>query len=114
MRYVRRFTEQGGEEPSLSRKFSDNHRRWARVYDAFFRGLSRRQRQAVGEAKEIRKRLSDRWRRAGVELEQHGRLLAASACYARSVRWRPTKWERWQPLVNMSWTMLARPSRRAA
>ena len=114
VRYVRRLTEQGGEEPSLSRKFTDNHRRWARVYDAFFRGLSRRQRQAVGEAKEIRKRLSDRWRRAGVELEQHGRLLAASACYARSVRWRPTKWERWQPLVNMPWTMLAGPTRRAA
>ena len=39
--FVRRSPQAGGEEASLSRKFTDNQRRWARVYDAFFSRLSR-------------------------------------------------------------------------
>jgi glycosyltransferase involved in cell wall biosynthesis len=114
VRFVRRSPQLGGEEASLSRKFTDNQRRWARVYDAFFRGLSQRQRQQVGGREVIRKMMSERWRRAGLELERHGRMLAAASCYARSVRWRPTKWERWQPLVQMPWRVVTGSNRRAA
>ena len=114
VQFVRRSGQAGGEEPSLSRKFTDNQRRWARIYDSFFRGLSREQRRRIGQPNHIRKLLSERWRRAAVELETHGRILAAAACYARSIRWRPTKWERWQPLVSLPWNAVVGNRRRAA
>jgi hypothetical protein len=113
VRYVRRSPKLGGEEASLSRKFTDNQRRWARVYDDFFSRIAVRDRQELGQRKQIRKLMSDRWKRAGIELEQHGQVLAAAACYARSVRWRPGKWERWQPLVQLPWRALG-AGRRAA
>ena len=113
VRYLRRSPKLGGEEASLSRKFTDNQRRWARVYDDFFSRISSRDRQRIGQRKQIRKIMSDRWKRAAIELEQHGQMLAAAACYARSVRWRPGKWERWRPLVNLPWRALG-TARRAA
>lgn len=103
-----------GEEEALSRKFSDNQRRWALVFDAFFRGLSRDERRQIGHRTQVRKLMSERWRRAGLELEGHGKMLAAAACYTRSIRWRPSKWERWQPLVHMPWKVVAGTARRAA
>ncbi len=112
--YVRRSEEPGGEEASLSRKFTDNQRRWARVYDAFFSRLSRRERKRVGNRKQIRRMMSDRWRRAGLELQRQGHMLAATQCYLNSVRWRPTKWERWQPLLAMPLAVLRGQPRRAA
>ncbi len=114
VRFVRRSSQSGTEEASLSRKFTDNQRRWARVYDDFFSELSGGQRRQIGNRKQVRKIMSDRWRRAGVELERHGQVLAAAACYARSIRWRPTKWERWQPLLYMPWNVLAGTTQRAA
>jgi glycosyltransferase involved in cell wall biosynthesis len=112
--FVRRGPQPGGEEASLSRKFTDNQRRWARVYDSFFRRLTRRQRNQIGQRKRVGRMMSDRWRRAAEELEQHGQFLAAAECYVQSVRWRPTKWERWQPLLRMPLTALSGPTRRAA
>jgi glycosyltransferase involved in cell wall biosynthesis len=99
VKFVRRSPQAGGEEASLSRKFTDNQRRWARVYDAFFSRLSRRERRRIGHKKGVRRLMSERWRRAALELEKHGQMLAATQCYINSVRWRPTKWERWQPLL---------------
>jgi glycosyltransferase involved in cell wall biosynthesis len=113
VRFVRRSPKISGEEASLSRKFTDNQRRWARVYDAFFSRIRARDRQRIGLRKQIRKIMSDRWKRAAIELEQHGDLLAAAACYARSVRWRPGKWERWRPLVHLPWRMWNAPRRAA-
>jgi hypothetical protein len=112
--YVRRSAVAGGEEASLSRKFTDNHRRWARVYDAFFSRLSRPERKQIGKRKVIRRMMSDRWRRAAQELENHGQMVAATQCYVNSLRWRPTKWERWQPLFRMPLAVLRGQPRRAA
>jgi glycosyltransferase involved in cell wall biosynthesis len=114
VRFVRRSVQEGGEEASLSRKFSDNHRRWAQVYEAFFTGLSRRQRKQIGRQKTVRRLLSDRWVRAGQELERHARLLEAAACYARAIRWRPTKWDRWKMLARTPLAAFLGPARRAA
>jgi hypothetical protein len=112
--FVRRGPQPGGEEASLSRKFTDNQRRWARVYDAFFSRLGRRERKQIGHRKGIRRMMSDRWRRAAIELEKHGQMLAATQCYLNSVRWRPTKWDRWKLLLSLPLTALAGPARRAA
>jgi glycosyltransferase involved in cell wall biosynthesis len=114
VQFCRRAAQAGSEEASLSRKFCDNQRRWARVYDAFFSRLSDDQRRQIGHRQQVRQQMSERWRRAGLELERHGQMLGAAACYARSIRWRPTKWERWQPLVRMPWRVLAGASQRAA
>jgi glycosyltransferase involved in cell wall biosynthesis len=114
VRFVRRSPELGGEEASLSRKFSDNHRRWARIHEAFFTSLSADERQKIGSRKTIRRLLSDRWLRAGQELERHGQMLAAAACFARAIRWRPGKWDRWQALARTPWNTVFHPSRRAA
>lgn len=116
--YVRRSEEAGGEAASLSRQFTDNQRRWARIYDEFFTRLSQRERQRIGPLKTIRRLMSDRWWRAGLELERQGHMLAATQCYVNAVRWRPTKWERWQPLfampLNMPLAVLRGQIRRAA
>lgn len=101
VRFIRRAPAAGGEEASLSKKFSDNHRRWARIYEAFFTGLNYAQLKQLPSRKRFRQYLADRWARAGVELESHGRALEAAACYARAIRWRPGKWDRWKDLLRM-------------
>jgi hypothetical protein len=101
VRFVRRAPAAGGEEASLSKKFSDNHRRWARIYEEFFTGLSYADLKRFSPRKKIRRYLADRWSRAGVELESHGRALEAAACYARAIRWRPGKWDRWKSLLRV-------------
>jgi glycosyltransferase involved in cell wall biosynthesis len=101
VRFIRRGPQPGGEEASLSRKFSDNHRRWARVYEDFFTRLSYDDLKRFSPRKRVHRLLADRWARAGLELEGHGHRLAAAACYARAIRWRPGKWDRWRALFRM-------------
>lgn len=101
VRFIRRAPAAGGEEASLSRKFSDNHRRWARIYEYFFTRLTAAELKQLSTRKKIRRFLADRWSRAGAELESHGRALEAAACYARAIRWRPGKWDRWQALLTV-------------
>jgi len=114
VRFVRRGPQPGGEEASLSRKFSDNQRRWARVYEAFFTRLRRDQRKQLGQRKKINRLLADRWSKAGQELERHGHMLAAAACYARAIRWRPGKWDRWRALIRVPVSAVLSTARRAA
>jgi len=45
----------GSEEAAVSRKYRDNQRLWALVYDEFLRGLSAEQRSAIAPPKKIRK-----------------------------------------------------------
>ncbi|MEX2175928.1 MAG: glycosyltransferase family 2 protein [Pirellulaceae bacterium] len=114
VRFLRQAPKRGGEEAALSRKFIDNQRRWARVYEAFFTTLSRRDFSRMGKRARICRLLSERWRRAAEELERHRQWLAAARCYTRSIRWRPGRWDRWRPLMRMPWTALSGPPRRAA
>jgi len=113
-RFIRRIARPGGEEASLSRKFSDNHRRWARVYEEFFTRLSYNELKQFSSRRRIRRLLADRWARAGKELEGHGHMLAAAACYARAIRWRPGKWDRWRALIRMPAAAVLPARRRAA
>jgi len=113
VRFVRRGPQPGGEEASLSRKFRDNHRRWARVYEAFFSRLSYEELKRFRPRKRIHRMLADRWAKAAQELERHGQLLAAAACYAKAIRWRPGKWDRWKALIRMPVSAVL-PTRRAA
>ena len=101
VRFVRRAPAAGGEEASLSRKFTDNHRRWARIYEDFFTRLAYEDLKRFTHRKRIGRLLADRWARAGKELEGHGHALAAAACYARAIRWRPGKWDRWEALFRV-------------
>ncbi|MCI0360352.1 MAG: glycosyltransferase [Planctomycetaceae bacterium] len=113
-RFVRRAPQPGGEEASLSRKFTDNHRRWARIYEEFFTRLGHDDLKRFSSRRRIRRLLSDRWAKAGQELERHGQLLAAAACYARAIRWRPGKWDRWKALIRMPVGAVLPSARRAA
>jgi hypothetical protein len=110
--FFRRF-QADGEETSLSRKFTDNQRRWAQIFESFYTGLSRDQRKQVCDARKVRRLISDRWNLAGQELERQGRLFEATACYARAVRWRPRKWNRWRALLGAP-IRIATSSRQAA
>ncbi len=101
VRFVRRAPAAGGEEASLSRKFTDNHRRWARIYEDFFMRMGYDELKRFSPRKPIGRLLADRWARAGKELESHGHSLAAAACYARAIRWRPGKWDRWKALFRV-------------
>jgi glycosyltransferase involved in cell wall biosynthesis len=110
--FCRRF-QTDGEETSLSRKFTDNHRRWARIFESFYTGLTADERRHIIEDRKIRRLISDRWNYAGQELERQGRLLESTACYARAIRWRPRKWARWQALLGAP-MRIANSRRRAA
>jgi hypothetical protein len=114
VRFVRRGPQPGGEEASLSRKFTDNHRRWARVYEAFFTRLSYEELKRFRPRKRIHRLLADRWTKAGQELERNGHILAAAACYAKAIRWRPGKWDRWKALIGMPVSAVFPAARRAA
>jgi glycosyltransferase involved in cell wall biosynthesis len=113
VRFVRRAPQSGGEEASLSKKFTDNHRRWARIYDDFFTRLSYEELKRFSPRRRVCRLLADRWSRAGQELESHGHVLAAAQCYARAIRWRPGKWDRWKALLSVS-VHAFRPGPRAA
>lgn len=114
VRYLRRTAGAiDGEEAALSRKFRDNHRAWARVYESFLSQCSPEQLAAIGPSKRIGRLMSDRWLKAGEELELHGRWLDAAACYASAVRWRPTKWDNWRTLAAAAFSPIM-PRRRAA
>lgn len=115
VRYLRRTAVgSDGEESALSRKFKDNRRGWARIYDSFLRGLTPPQLAAIGPAKRIGRFMSDRWARAAEELEMHGHFLAAAGCYANAIRWRPTKWDRWKTLAQAACKPLVSRQRRLA
>ncbi len=114
VQFVRRAPVAGGEEASLSRKFTDNHRRWAQIYDDFFSRLGYDDLKRFSPRKKICRMLADRWARAGQELESHGHTLAAAACYARAIRWRPGKWDRWQALLRVPFNAARPVGRKAA
>jgi glycosyltransferase involved in cell wall biosynthesis len=100
-----------GEGASLSRRFTDNHRRWARVFESFLAGLTADQHRQIGSARRVRRLMADRWAYAGQELERNGSFLEATTCYARSIRWRPRKLNRWQALFGIplrAWLGLAK------
>jgi hypothetical protein len=71
------------------------------VYEDFFTRLSYDDLKRFSPRKRVHRLLADRWARAGQGLEGHGHRLAAAACYARAIRWRPGKWDRWRALFRM-------------
>lgn len=85
-----------GEEGSLSRRYSDNHRRWALVYEDF---LGSRDGVRYQRDPEIRKNVARFWYRAGRELVKNGYPADAYRCFMRSLRWYRWNWKNWLNLI---------------
>jgi glycosyltransferase involved in cell wall biosynthesis len=99
--YDRTPARPAGEEGSLSRKFTDNQRRWAEVIEAFI--ATPEGRDLLSDA-ECRRRMAWRWRLAGDEFRAQGRLTEAADSYARSLAWDRFQWRTLKRYFRCRWS----------
>ncbi len=78
------YSAQQGEQNSLSRKFADNHRRFARIREHF---LLEQGGMAFVSPSVYRPVLNSSWRRAARELLNAGLKPEAEECFARALDW---------------------------
>jgi len=94
--FNRRMLRGGKSEPNLSERFTDNFRRWARVYQGFFAQVRG---QSAVAAQTYRPLLSKLWYRAGRELSRGGCLQDACDCYRAAIQWDVCNYKAWQHLA---------------
>jgi glycosyltransferase involved in cell wall biosynthesis len=75
-----------GDEGNLSRRFRDNHRQWARIYEEFF--VSGGGSPMLAD-RECRRLLALAWFQAGQELIARGAPREAAACFRKALAWNP-------------------------
>jgi glycosyltransferase involved in cell wall biosynthesis len=95
---IRRFLPQDRVEAGhLSEKYNDNQRQWAQIHDDF---IERKGGKRAVPRRLYTRTLADRWKCAGDQLRQAGRIAEARQCFRRSLRWRPWRSSVWAELLS--------------